>query len=453
MSAQDAVQSYRQAFDALAAQRAEEPGWLAQARDAAMARFESQGLPTHKMEAWKYTNLRAVAAQAIAHPLQRAPKAITASALDQIDFKGLDSLRLVFVDGVFSPDLSDLTRGSTGRATLGALSSALTGDSAEAVKERLGQVAPSDRAMVALNTALFTDGLFLHVPRGAVMETPVHVIHVATEGGGEQAAGSAWARNLVIMEEGSQATIFESYVGPSGSPHLSDVVTEVFVADAARLIHARIHDEGLGAFAFHNTHAVVGRDAHYDLHGVLVGGALVRNESRVRLVGKGGFCGLRGVYPLTGRQHVDNSTEVEHEAPHCDSFQLFKCVAHGRSRGVFQGKIHVHRDAQKTNAIQNNANIILSQGAVADTKPQLEIYADDVRCTHGATVGQLDDKQVFYLRSRGLDLGEARRLLTRGFAFESIENLAEVLPEGFRGPVTERLDTLLGARMASFGEA
>ncbi len=448
MSAQ--IQTYERAFEALEEERAGEPGWLAKNREQAWASFAAHGLPTTRHERWKYTNLRSLRDFNFAHPLTCDEGQVTAQALEQVDFKELESIKLVFVDGLYRPELSTLLTSLPPRAVLGSLRAALETEP-EAVEPFLGKVVDEGRPFVDLNSALFVDGCFLHLPRGAALDLPVHLIHVATERASAEGAASAWTRNLLVLEPGSQAVVMETYVGPAGAPHLSDVVTEVIVSDNAHLTHVRVQDEGSSATAVYNTHARLGRDANFKTFSLSLGGALVRNEMIVSLAGQGGFCDLQTAYPLTGQQHVDNHTEVHHKAAHCDSNQLYKGVAHDRSKCVFQGLIHVYRDAQKTNAIQSNPNLVLSEGAVADTKPQLEIYADDVRCTHGATVGQLDPKQTFYLRSRGMDLEAARLLLTRGFAVEVIDNLVDALPESMSKPVEERLTALLDARMSRFG--
>lgn len=447
-----ALESYQGAFKALQDARAAEPAWLTTRRQEAMARFEQAGLPTTRQEDWKYTSLKPVSATPITHPA--APGAVAASvpaeAIEQVDFKGLGALRVVFVDGLHRPELSSLADGLPAGVALGSLASALAAGDGR-LEGLLGSIADGQRPFVALNEALFGDGLLLHVGRNAVLETPIHVIHVSGERSEAQGAGGAFVRNLLVLEAGAQATVFETFVGPSSGPALLDVVTEVSVGDGARLRQVRVNDEGVGAMAVHNTHGHVGRDATWSVQGLNLGGQLVRNELRARLLGAGGSCQFGSAYPLTGRQHVDHFTEVEHEAPHCESHQLFKSVLHDRSRGVFQGRVHVHRIAQKTNAFQSNPNLILSEGAQADTKPQLEIYADDVRCSHGATVGQLDEGPLFYLRSRGLDHDAARSILAHGFAFELVDQIVDDCPEPWREAVEARLDHLLSAKLARFG--
>ena len=437
------------AFEAMAERRSGEPGWLAQRRREAFERFCALGLPTQGLEAWEYTSTKAIVDTGFSIDLGEggADDQVTAEAIAQVRFGGLDSLALVFVDGCFRADLSD--ERVSGAAYVGPLSGALAAEG-EGLESTLGRIAEdASRAFVALNTALFTEGALIRVPRNTTLDKPVHLIFVATESSQGARPVASTLRNLILVERGAEATVIESHAGPASGPHLRNVLTEVHVAEGARLRCARLQNEGPDAIAIHNLDAHIARDARLSAYQLALGGQLVRNEVWATLQGPGGECVLGGVYPLTARQHVDNFTHVDHAAPHCQSRQLYKGLLHGRSRGVFQGKVLVRQVAQKTNANQSNPNLLLSPGAVADTKPQLEIYADDVRCTHGATVGKLSENpdQLFYLRSRGMTLHDARQLLLRAFAFEVI---AEIEGELGSGPVSERFEALLEAKIARF---
>jgi Fe-S cluster assembly protein SufD len=301
---------------------------------------------------------------------------------------------------------------------LASVQSALATDPA-VVEPHLTRLATFERqAFTALNTALFEDGAFLFVPAKLVVETPVHVLHIAT------AAGAvSHPRALLVANEDSQVRIVESFVGLGAEEYFANAVTEVVVGPHAIVDHYRIQRESLQAYHVGSLHVRMERSATFSSHSITLGGALTRNDVFAVLDGEGGECTLNGLYVADGRRLVDNHTTIDHAKPHCDSHEVYKGILAGRAQGVFNGKIMVRPDAQKTDAKQTNRALLLSDAAQINTKPQLEIFADDVKCTHGAAVGQLDEDAIFYLRSRGLDLAQARTVLIQAFAGDILSRI------------------------------
>jgi Fe-S cluster assembly protein SufD len=291
------------------------------------------------------------------------------------------------------------------------------------VEPHLGRYADYKRhVFVALNTAFLRDGVFVYVPAGRVVEGPI--LLDALVAAYDEEAPYAWHRRcLVVLGANAQATVVEQFNGPPGLTYLTNAVTEIVVGENASLDHCKVQEEGDAAFHMALTQVQLARSARFSSHAIALGGAWVRNEVNAVFAGEGGECTLNGLYRGAGRQLVDNHTFIDHALPHCASHELYKGILDGQSRGVFNGKILVRQDAQKTDAKQTNQTLLLSDDATINTKPQLEIYADDVKCTHGATVGQLDAEQTFYLRSRGVGLKEARALLTFAFANDIIERI------------------------------
>jgi Fe-S cluster assembly protein SufD len=289
----------------------------------------------------------------------------------------------------------------------------------ELVEPHLGAVADfRDQPFVALNTAFWRDGAFVYFPPGTVVEGPIYLNNLVSVHNTE--SPYLWYRRaLVVLGRGAQATVVEGYSGLP-VPFATNAVSEVVLGESARLDHYKVLEEPAAAFHFAATQVVLARESNFATHFIGLGGRLVRNEVRVRFDGEHAEATVNGLYQAGGAQHVDNFTVIDHARPHCASHELYKGVLDGKARGVFNGKIYVRQDAQKTDAKQTNKTLLLSDDATINTKPQLEIYADDVKCTHGATVGQLDEEQLFYLRSRGIGLEEARALLTFAFANDVI---------------------------------
>ncbi len=410
------------------------PWWLHGLRRTALARFAELGFPTTRVEEWKYTNL-APLARTVFEPAE--PVAGTRE-LPKIWIEQLEGFLVRTINGV--PAASFAERGYSA----GSLRTAWR-ETPELVEQHFSRYANFDRhAFIALNTAFFEDGVLVRIADGAVLERPLVLVHYLVADG--EAAPASHVRTLVLAGRNSQASILEAWVGPGGRLYLTNSVSELVLGEGAVLDYARIQLEGDQAYHFSALHARQGRSSSLAVHTVLLGGALTRAEVGVVLAGEGASATLNGLYLARGEQHMDNYTTLDHAQPHATSLELYKGILDGRSSGVFHGRIIVRPEAQKTDAIQRNKNLLLSQDAVINTKPQLEIYADDVRCTHGATVGQVDADAIFYLRSRGIAHREARRLLTLAFAQEITDRLAPP-------PLRERLNAELLARLDEAGGA
>ncbi|HXG53439.1 MAG TPA: Fe-S cluster assembly protein SufD [candidate division Zixibacteria bacterium] len=394
------------------------PSWLEDLREEAIRAFAQLGFPTQKDEEWRFTSIEPI----VARPFERAngvPWSPPAKEIFSLSFADPAFSRLVFVDGRLAAELSSL-RGAAQSVEAGSLARAIADDH-EIVRAHLGRCAGHrDRSFVALNAAFFEDGAFVHVPRGAVLEEPLYLIFVSR--GGERPA-AVHPRNLLVCGEAASARVVECYIGLEAGTYFDNPVTEIVQEPGAVLDHYRLQREGANGLHVGEVVARVGRGASLTAHGITLGGALVRNDVRVALDGEGAQCVLNGLYLVDGARHVDNHTRIDHLKPHATSFELYKGILAGNGHAVFDGKILVHRGAQKSNARQVNRNLLLSDGAGVNTKPQLEIYADDVKCSHGSTIGQLDRDALFYLRSRGLDLAGARSLLSYAFASEVVNRI------------------------------
>jgi len=391
------------------------PPWLNELREAGMASFASLGFPTPKAEEWKYTNLEPIAALKFSRP-NGARKLISPSDLLAKGFADRDCVRLVFLNGVHAPELASLER-LPEEIRLQSLAELIKGDD-EFLAMQLGRYASYRRqSLVALNTAFIGDGAVLIVPPGRRLAEPIHLIY-ASGADGEQLV--THPRTLIFLGRGSEAKIIESYIGITGGSYFCNAVTELIVEADSIVEHCRVQRESDAGFHTGTVEARVARGAHLTAHAVTLAGSLVRNDVHVSLDGEGAECLLNGLYLGSGRQHIDNSTVIEHVKPRASSFELYKGILNDAAHGVFNGKIVVHKDAQKSDARQVNKNLLLSDDAVVNTKPQLEIHANDVKCSHGSTIGQIDPDALFYFRSRGLGLAEARRLLSAAFAADVV---------------------------------
>ncbi len=398
--------------------QASQPKWLLPIRKAGMARFSELGLPTQKHEDWRFTNTTAIASRPFS-PVFESTNSVTAAELKDFAFSKLPGSRLVFVNGHFAPKLSSIAKLPDG-VRVSNLASALASDPAF-LEKHLGRYAQNaNNGFSALNQAFFLDGGFVHVPAGKVVEETVQFIYVATA---DQSGATIHPRNLVIAEANSSVTIVESYVSLGGAGYFTNAATELFVGDNARLEYVKFQDEAEDAFHIAAFHGEFGRASNVSVHSFALGAKLSRNNIRTKLAGEGLECILNGLYLTCGEQLADHHMIVEHAQPHCASHEYFNGILDDKSKGVFHGRILVREIAQKTDAKQTNKNLLLSDDATADTKPQLEIYADDVKCTHGATIGQLNDESIFYLRSRGIGTENARRMLIHAFAGEIIERV------------------------------
>ncbi len=403
-----------QAFDGR--QNGSQPPRLASLRREAIERFARHGFPTPRLEAWRSTDVEAIHE---AKPSYRGAPG-RASAEDVAALRYAGCALAVFVDGHFAPELSELGDLPAG-VTAGSLAAAMS-EQPEAVERALGSLARSEapeEAFVALNTAYIRDGLFVAADRGAVMERPIQALFLSTG----DAAGASYPRNLILAGENSQVTVIETYATLGEGAHLTCAVTEALCEPASVVDHYKVQKEGRQAFHVAALYVRQDKDSSFDSHSVQHGGALVRNDWVADLAGEGVNCTLNGLYVIAGDQHVDNQMRVEHAAPNGFSFELYKGILEEEAESVFNGRIFVHEGAQKTDAVQSNQNLLLSRKAQAHSNPQLEIFADDVRCTHGSTVGQLDEEAVFYLRSRGIGEEAAKSILTYAFAADIVERI------------------------------
>ncbi len=443
-AAAEAVARLVRAYRAFAANGASgAPAWLKELREGGIARFGELGFPTTKQEAWRFTNVAPIAET----PFELAPPVPGTRYPAPRDVESLliggGGPRLVFVNGHFNPDLSRLT-GLPAGVRVESLARALASTaSADAVRAHLGRHAGAeDHPFAALNTAFAQDGAFVHVPARVALDLPIELLFLAVPGNGA-APSVMHPRTLVVLEREARASVVETYAALAdgkGGAYWTNAVTEIVAADGARADCYRVQRESDRAYQVAVTAVHQGRDSTVHLHSVALGGALARHDLRGTLAGSGGYLILNGLYLLGGTQHVDHHTTIDHAAPRCESHEYFNGVLADRARGVFNGRIIVRPGAQKTDSKQTNNNLLLSGEAHADSQPQLEIHADDVKCTHGSTVGPLDPKALFYLLSRGLGEGEARRLLTYGFA-------AEILGRMEIAPLRAQLDRIVRERL------
>ncbi len=415
----EATDTYRADFDRLAQETAgREPSWPAQRREAAFTRFSELGFPTRHEEEWRFTIVTPIAETAF-RLAEAGRERVTAAEIAEFAFSDLQGSRLVFVNGHYAPELSEVQALPEG-VRVGSLAEALRSDAAS-LEPHLARYAAFDQhAFVALNTAFLADGAFISIPRGVSVEEPIHLLFVSTTAGGPTISHP---RTLILAEAHSRATFIESYIGLGEGVTFTNAVTEIVAGEHAVLDHVKAQQERPEAFHIATMQLQLAGSANFTTHSVTLGGALVRNEVNAVLGAEHISCTLNGLYLADGRRLVDNHTFIDHAMPHCESHELYKGILNDRGRGVFNGKILVRQDAQKTDAKQTNKTLLLSDDAQINTKPQLEIYADDVKCTHGATVGQLDAEALFYLRSRGIGLEEARNILTRAFAGDILHRI------------------------------
>jgi Fe-S cluster assembly protein SufD len=416
---------------------AKQPAWLASARKAGLARYTELGLPTLRDEDWRFTNVSPLVKLPFRPVIAPAIDGVAAGALKQLAFAGVPGVKLVFVNGHYAEALSHTAKLPAG-VKVSNLAAALATDPA-LVEQHLGRYAPpADNGFAALNQAFFGDGGFVHVPAGQVVTAPIQFIYIST---GRPGGATIHPRNLVVAGANSQVTVLESYVALGGSGYFTNAATELFAGANARLEFVKFQDEAADAFHIASFHGEFGRSSQVNVHSFALGAKLSRNNIRVKLAGEGLECILNGLYLTRGEQLADHHMIVEHAQPHCASHEYFNGILDDKSRGVFHGRILVQPVAQKTDAKQTNKNLLLSDEASADTKPQLEIYADDVKCTHGATIGQLNTESIFYLRSRGIGPETARRMLIHAFAGEIIERIQhEAVREELDRRVWERLE-------------
>jgi len=436
-----ALQNYAEHFSGLEKSARNGPAWLRKLRQQGFARFGETGFPTVRDEDWRFTNLSTIAQTPFrlvrnGHDL---PSRAQVSAYQIAEA----AWELVFVDGRWAASLS-----SSGNPPGGVRVVSLAAELAShpgAVEPHLGRYLNIQRdPFSALNTAFLEDGAYIHVPKGAVLESPIHLLFISTA---QEAPVMNHPRNLIVADEDSQVTVVEDYISLGrGEPVLSNTATELIAGDHSVISHYMIERENEQAFNVSTLRIQQGRTADVASHSVLAGGALVRNNVHPVLAGEGSECLINGLFVGRHRQHLDNYMLVEHASPHCSSRQFYNGILDGHAHGVFHGRIIVHKDAQKTDAKQTNRNLLLSDTAQIDTKPQLEIYADDVKCTHGATIGQIEENALFYLRSRGIDEASARRLLLFAFASECLDRMRT-------GPARSFVEKLIQHELGYRGDA
>lgn len=394
--------------------RSGSPTWLRALRESAIGSFERLGFPTRNDEDWKYTSVEPIVSQSFER--QRSPEPVSVEAILPRSFTDPECNRLVFVNGTFAPQLS-LWRDVPANLRVQSLADAIKHDD-QILAPYLAACARHEKeAFFALNTAFMEDGAVVVVPARCRLQAPLQLIFVSMAG---ERGIALYPRNLLLVGAGSEVKIVETYVGLGAGSYFVDAVTELIGEEDSAIDYYQLQREGDAGFHIGAVDARLKRNCHFTSHAITLAGALVRNDVHVALEGEGSECILNGLYLLDGQQHVDNHTEIEHRRPRATSFELYKGILSGNAHGVFNGKIVVHKDAQKTDARQTNKNLLLSEDAVVNTKPQLEIHADDVKCSHGSTIGQLDADALFYLRSRGLDTHEARSLLSYAFASDVV---------------------------------
>jgi len=424
----ESKEDYIAQFDAFSSNgAASDPEWLKSLREDAMAVFREKGFPSSKKEEWRFTNVKGLTERKFSRTSK--PGDIGGHQVDAYSVNAGNG-RLVFVDGIFAPEysVSEMTDG----VQIINFRTALE-EIPEVVKKHLGSRADSkENPFVALNTAFLSDGAVVHLEKNANLDRPIEVVFLSS---GKEGTISH-PRILVVAEENSSGGVVEIYAGPDGSSYFTNAVTEVVVADNARVDFCRIQREGDQAFQVATTESIQGRDSWYGMTPVVLGGRIGRHDIRMTLDGEGGEGLLNGLYMMEGEQHIDHQTVVEHAKPHCESHEYFNGILDDKSRAVFNGRIIVRPGAQKTDSKQTNNNMLLSEDARADSQPQLEIYADDVKCTHGATLGPIDQDALFYLQSRGVPKDSALQMLTYGFGVEILNRVQNVV-------IKEHLDRLV----------
>jgi Fe-S cluster assembly protein SufD len=411
--------------DAVAAQRA-----------VAFDLFAKEGLPHRRVEDWKYTDLRVLMrdAKPLAAPPDAAAKARAKAAGALLG--DVETRRLVFVDGAFVAELSDTAALEPGLSVGSLADSLANGD--PALTAHLGKLAPASDVVVALNTALMGDGAVIRIAAGSTTGRPIHLFFVASE-----KPAATFVRSLVVVEKGARAMVIESHEGPSGSDYQVNAAVEIFVGDEAHVDYVKIIGEGADALHVSTLAAAIGARARFNAFTFTAGGAVVRNQLFLKFDGEDTVAGIRGATLIKGHQHADTTLVVNHIARGCQSREVFKAVLDGEAHSVFQGRIIVRPDAQKTDAKMMTQALLLSERAEADNKPELEIFADDVQCGHGATSGALDDELKFYLMARGIPAAEAEALLIRAFLGEAIEGIEHA---GLREALMDSVVAWLKAR-------
>lgn len=390
-----------------------------QLRQEALLRFQQLGFPTTRQEDWKYTNIKPIASRYFVSAELPEPHKVGDYELEAFSFSSMKCSQLVFINGRFDPKRSSLENLPTG-VQIGSLAK-LAPHFQEEWKNTLTQsLSTTKDAFQALNNAFWQDGLFIWVPPHQVIENPIYCLYYATE---EQEAFAIHPKNLLIAGEASQVSLIEAYFGAKEAKNFTNVNTTIHLSDQSQVHYYRLQQESRNAFHLGSTHVYQSRNSRFHSHSISFGGEIGRHELEILLDREGAECSLFGLYFADGKQLLDNHTFIDHAKPHGTSQELYKGIVADQARAVFSGNILVRKDAQKTDSRQTNKNLLLSEEAMVDTKPQLEIFADDVKCAHGATVGQIEKTALFYLRSRGISLEKARSILTYAFAAEILQSI------------------------------
>jgi Fe-S cluster assembly protein SufD len=439
------MQSYLAGFEAFTSNGGKDaPQWARSLRLSAITRFEELGFPTTKNEDWHFTSVAPIAEREFEPLVGRGVvTGVSRADLAPFTFGGDDWHTLVFLNGRFNAALSGTTSLPDG---VSVMPIARAYDELPLLLEQhLGRIASIDaHTFTALNTAFINDGAVVHVSKDVAVEKPIHLLFVSDAGATN---GVAQPRNLIVLDRFAKATVMESYAALPGAKgeYFTNAVTEAVLADGATLTHLKLQRESELAYHVGTFDVRQGRDSHLVSFSFAIGGALSRTNVYTELRGEGCGATLNGLYLGDGTQHIDHQTRIEHVEPNCYSRELYKGILDGSSHGVFNGKVFVHPAAQKTDGKQTNNTLLLSEKAQIDTKPQLEIFADDVKCTHGATVGRLDDTALFYMKSRGVNARTARELLTYAFAADVLETIElQAVKEGLELAVLQRYTTEQG---------
>jgi len=437
-AATESRSAYLATFARLEQKLTHDDAWFHGVRKEAIGRFAELGFPTTKLEEWRFTNVDPIARMPF-HSAEFRADGLSSELLAELPlahgaFEQRCS-RIVFVNGHYNPQLS--SRDLPDKLIASSLASAIKHEVPSVTQHLARHAAFHNEAFVALNTAFLEDGAFIEVPPGVRLDAPIYLLFVSTA---DQPLASH-PRSLIIIGDDSQANIVEDYLSIGDGAYFTNAVTEIVAGNNSLVAHYKLQDENEKAFHISTVDVHQARSSNFTHHSISFGGALVRNNVNVALDGEGAECTLNGLYVAAHNQHVDNHTVIDHIKPHCSSRELYKGILDDKASAVFNGSIIVRKDAQKTDARQSNKNLLLSEGSTINSKPQLEINADDVKCSHGTSIGHLDEDSVYYLRSRGIGVKEAQSVLTFGFA-------NDVLTKMKLDAVRVRLECVLLARMS-----
>ena len=414
--------SFASAFRLATPQRSNDPEWLRNLREESFQRFQHQGFPTVNNEEWKYTNVSSIAKSSFNPVIAANGTALSKqNTLKPFIYEETRNSAFIFANGIFRRDLSSVESLPAGVTAVDVAEALRNSEHESLIREAFErQDFAAENSFTLLNSALFAGGLFIRIQSGVLIAQPIQLQFISESVAGD-AAAAAFPRVIVVCDDRSSVSVIESYRASDDSEtYFTNAMVDLVIGDGARLQHYKLQREGARASHIATTRVRLGRDAVYDTTTINLGAALSRHDINVTMNHEGASCSVDGLYMVDGTQHTDTHSVIDHRKPHCSSHQLYKGILDGKSRAVFNGKVFVRHGAQQTDAQQTNKNLLLSNDAQVDTKPQLEIYADDVKCAHGAAVGQLDEDQMFYLQSRGINPVLSKNILTYGFAEEVI---------------------------------